>query len=163
MASGWARWLLEQYEFPFEVVYPPALEAPDLRAKYDILIFVGGAIPREDRKPQEEFRFFAPPAPEDVPEEYRGRLGSLTVAKTVPLLRRFLEDGRLCIDNTLVERRLRPIATGRKNYLFCGSDTGGERAAVMYTLLGSCALVGVDPRAYLAWVLTQLETRRFPM
>ncbi len=93
MASGWARWLLEQYEFPFEVVYPPALEAPDLRAKYDILIFVGGAIPREDRKPQEEFRFFAPPAPEDVPEEYRGRLGSLTVAKTVPLLRRFLEDG----------------------------------------------------------------------
>ncbi len=78
-------------------------------------------------------------------------------------LRRFLEDGRLCIDNTLVERRLRPIATGRKNYLFCGSDTGGERAAVMYTLLGSCALVGVDPRAYLAWVLTQLETRRFPM
>jgi len=93
MASGWARWLLEQYEFPFEVVYPPALEAPDLKDKYDILVFVGGAVPREDRKPDEESRFFAPPAPEDIPEEFRGRLGTVTVAKTVPVLRRFLEEG----------------------------------------------------------------------
>ena len=93
MASGWARWLLEQYEFPFEVVYPPALEAPDLKDKYDILIFVGGAVPREDRKPDEESRFFAPPAPEDIPEEFRSRLGTVTVAKTVPVLRRFLEEG----------------------------------------------------------------------
>ena len=93
MASGWARWLLEQYEFPFEVVYPPALEAPDLRTRYDVLIFVGGAIPREDRKPQEELRLFAPPAPEDIPEEFRSRLGSVTAAKTVPVLRRFLEEG----------------------------------------------------------------------
>jgi transposase len=77
-------------------------------------------------------------------------------------LRRFLEDGRLPIDNTLVERRLRPIATGRRNYLFCGSDRGAERAASAYTLLGCCALVGLDPRAYLTWLLTQLETQRFP-
>jgi hypothetical protein len=94
MASGWARWLLEQYEFPFEVVFPSTLESAGLRAEYDVLVFVGGAIPREDRKPQDEFsRFFAPPAPEDVPEEYRARLGSVTVAKTIPFLRRFLEAG----------------------------------------------------------------------
>jgi hypothetical protein len=93
MASGWARWLLEQYEFPFQVVFPPALDAGSLRAAYDVLIFVSGAIPREDRKPEEEFRFFAPPKPEDVPEEYRGRLGRVTVATTVPLLRQFLEEG----------------------------------------------------------------------
>ena len=77
-------------------------------------------------------------------------------------LERFLEDGRLPIDNTLVERRLRPIAVGRKNYLFCGSDAGAERAASAYTLLGCCALAGVDPRAYLIWVLRQLEMTRFP-
>lgn len=77
-------------------------------------------------------------------------------------LARFLEDGRLPIDNTLVERRLRPIAIGRRNYLFCGSDTGADRAASAYTLLGCCALAGVDPRAYLTWVLTQLELCRFP-
>jgi transposase len=77
-------------------------------------------------------------------------------------LRRFLEDGRLRIDNTLVERRLRPVATGRKNYLFCGSDAGAERAAILYSLLGSCALAGVEPRAYLTWVLAQIEIERFP-
>jgi hypothetical protein len=93
MASGWARWLLEQYEFPFEVVFSPALDAGNLRAAYDVLVFVGGAIPREDRPAQDELRFFAPPNPDDVPEEYRARLGSITVAKTVPLLRQFLEDG----------------------------------------------------------------------
>jgi hypothetical protein len=93
MASGWARWLLEQYEFSFEVVFPPRLDAGNLRADYDVLIFVGGAIPLQDRQLQDEFRFFAPPKPEEVPEEYRGRLGSVTVAKTVPRLREFLENG----------------------------------------------------------------------
>lgn len=77
-------------------------------------------------------------------------------------LRRFLEDGALPIDNMLVERRLRPVACGRRNYLFCGSDAGAERAAVIYSLLGSCALAGVDPRAYLTWVLTRLEIERVP-
>jgi transposase len=78
-------------------------------------------------------------------------------------LQRFLEDGRLPIDNTLVERALRPIAIGRKNYLFCGSDAGAERAASAYTLLGTCALVGVDPRAYLVDVLNKLELENWPM
>ena len=93
MASGWARWLLEQYEFPFEVVFPPRLDVGNLRADFDVLIFVSGAVPLQDRQPQDEFRFFAPPSPEDVPEEYRDRLGSVTVAKTVPQLREFLENG----------------------------------------------------------------------
>jgi hypothetical protein len=84
---------LEQYEFSFEVVFPPRLDAGNLRADYDVLIFVGGAIPLQDRQLQDEFRFFAPPKPEEVPEEYRGRLGSVTVAKTVPRLREFLENG----------------------------------------------------------------------
>lgn len=77
-------------------------------------------------------------------------------------LRRFVEDGRLAIDNTLVERRLRPVAIGRRNYLFAGSDAGADRAASAYTILGCCALAGVDPRAYLTWMLTELETKRFP-
>lgn len=78
-------------------------------------------------------------------------------------LRRFLEDARLYLDNTVVERRLRPVACGRKNYLFCGSDTAAERAAVIYSLMGSCALAGLDPRAYLTWVLAKLEIERVPM
>jgi hypothetical protein len=93
MASGWARWLLEKFEFPFEVVFPPDLDAGNLTSKFDVLIFVGGAIPSEDREREGEFRFFAPPKPEEIPEEYRSRLGNVTVAKTVPQLRQFLEEG----------------------------------------------------------------------
>jgi hypothetical protein len=77
-------------------------------------------------------------------------------------LSRFLEDGRLPLDNTRCERALRGIAIGRKNYLFAGSDVGAERAATIYTLIGTCALSGVDPLAYFTDVLRKLETGRFP-
>ena len=94
MTSGWTRWLLEQYEFPFEVIFSPQLDAGNLAARYDVLIFPSGAIPRADREPEDEFRFFfAQPKPEDVPEEYRNQLGVATVAKTVPQLSQFLEAG----------------------------------------------------------------------
>jgi transposase len=75
---------------------------------------------------------------------------------------RFLEDGRLPLDNTRCERALRVVAIGRKNYLFAGSDVGAERAATIYTLVGTCALVGADPLAYFTDVLRKLETQRFP-
>ena len=71
-------------------------------------------------------------------------------------LNRFTEDGRLPIDNGAVERAIRTVAVGRKNYLFAGSDDGAERAAVLYSLLGSCALAEVNPWAYLQDVLTKL-------
>ncbi len=94
MASGWTRWLLEQYEFPFEIIFPPQLDAGNLAARYDVLIFPSGAIPRAEREPEDEFRFFfAQPKPEDIPEEYRGRLGAVTLAKTVPQLSQFLQEG----------------------------------------------------------------------
>ncbi len=104
MASGWTRWLLEQFEFPFEVVFPPRFDAGNLKNEFDVLIFVGGAIPREEGDSAREFRFFAPPKPEEVPEEFRNRLGRLTVAKTVPQIRQFLEEGGtvLAIGNSTV-------------------------------------------------------------
>ncbi|MDP6424752.1 MAG: IS66 family transposase [Planctomycetota bacterium] len=71
-------------------------------------------------------------------------------------LQRFLEHGAIPIDNTGVERALRPICSGRRNYLFCGSDEGAKRAATMYTILGTCALNGVEPSAYLTDVLQKL-------
>ena len=71
-------------------------------------------------------------------------------------LNRYLDDGRAPIDNGEVERVIRVVAVGRHNYLFAGSDAGGERAAVMYTILGSCALAGVDPWAYTRDVLEKL-------
>ena len=71
-------------------------------------------------------------------------------------LNRYVEDGRLPIDNGPVERAITSVAIGRKNYLFVGSQAGGERAAIIYTVLGSCKLLGLDPNAYLRDVFDKL-------
>jgi transposase len=71
-------------------------------------------------------------------------------------LLRFCDDGRIEIDNNAAERALRCVAIGRKNYLFAGSDRGGERAATFYSLIGSAKLNGLDPEAYLRELLTRI-------
>ena len=71
-------------------------------------------------------------------------------------LTRYCEDGRIEIDNNAAERAIRAIAIGRKNYLFAGSDAGGERAAAFYSLIGSAKLNGLDPEAYLREVFTRI-------
>jgi transposase len=71
-------------------------------------------------------------------------------------LSRFATDGRLEADNNIAENAMRAIAVGRKNYLFCGSDTGGDRAASVYTLVQTAKLNGVNPEAYLKGILTKI-------
>jgi len=69
---------------------------------------------------------------------------------------RFLDDGRVCITNNAAERALRGVCLGRKSWLFCGSDRGGHRAAVMYSLIGTAKLNNVDPQAWLADILARI-------
>ncbi len=71
-------------------------------------------------------------------------------------LTRYCNDGRIEIDNNTAERALRVVALGRKNYLFCGSDAGGERAAAMYSLIGTAKLNDLDPEAYLRYVIERI-------
>ena len=71
-------------------------------------------------------------------------------------LARYVGDGRIEIDNNAAERSIRAVALGRKNYLFAGSDAGGERAAAIYSLLGTAKLNGLDPEAYLRTVLERI-------
>ena len=73
-----------------------------------------------------------------------------------PALIRYRDDGRVEIDNNAAERALRAVALGRKNYLFAGSDEGGERAASIYSLIGTAKLNGINPEAYLREVLDRL-------
>jgi transposase len=73
---------------------------------------------------------------------------------------RFLDDGRICLTNNAAERALRGIALGRKSWLFAGSDRGGERAAVMYTLIQTARLNDVDPQAWLADVLARINDHK---
>jgi hypothetical protein len=87
MPSGWTRWLLEQFEFPFEVVFPKRLDEGNLASKYDVLIFADGAIPMRDSTGSNQ------PRPESIPAEFRDWLGAVTVSHTVPELRKFVESG----------------------------------------------------------------------
>jgi hypothetical protein len=93
MSSGWIRWLFEQFEFPFELVYPQSLDQDNLIKKFDVLVFVSGAIPGLGTENSQRFGRPAPIKPEDIPEEYRDRVGNVTVDKTVPRLLQFLKEG----------------------------------------------------------------------
>lgn len=73
-------------------------------------------------------------------------------------LTRYVDDGDLAIDNNASERALRMVAVGRKNWLFTGSDAGGRRAAILYSLIGTCKRIGIDPFAYLRDVLARVAT-----
>ena len=73
-----------------------------------------------------------------------------------PALTYYCTDGRADMDNNAAERSLRDVALGRRSYLFAGSDAGGERAASMYTLIGTCKLSGIDPEAYLRHVFERI-------
>jgi hypothetical protein len=95
--------------------------------------------------------------PEVLPKSPLGK--AITYAQNQwRALRRYVEDGRLEMDNNGAERSMRRVAIGRKNYLFAGSPAGGHRAAVLYSLTESCRLQGIDPQAYLKDVLSRVKT-----
>jgi hypothetical protein len=147
MPSGWTRWLFEQFEFPFEVVYPGALDAGNLNAKYDVIVFVDGAIPENDRPATGPFAEFGrQPTAESIPAEFRSHLGRVTVAKTVPQLRRFIEAGGTVItigSSTVLARHLDLPVT---NALVERTANGGERELSREKLFvpGSVLQVAVD-------------------
>jgi hypothetical protein len=95
--------------------------------------------------------------PTTLPKSPLGKALTYAVNQWTPL-NRFLEDGRLPIHNNACERALRKIAVGRANWLFAGSDEGAERAAVIYTVLGTCRLQGVEPFGWLKDVLEKLAS-----
>jgi hypothetical protein len=97
MASGWVRWILERFEFPFEVVYPQTLDAGDLAARFDVVVLVTDAVLQREQAPgteaPEPAAFARVPPRDRIPEQYRAWLGDLTEAKTGPPLRQFVEAG----------------------------------------------------------------------
>ena len=84
-----------------------------------------------------------------------GRAIAYTYA-LLPRLSRYVNDGRINIDNNLIENAIRPLALGRKNYLFCGNDASAYRAAIVYSLIGTCKAAGVEPRHWMEDVLRQM-------
>lgn len=89
MASGWTRWLLEQFEYPFEMVYPQRLDAGDLARDFDVLVFASDMVPADLSAAAQRGQ----PAPEAIPAEYRGWLGYITAENTVPQIDAFVRGG----------------------------------------------------------------------
>jgi transposase len=147
------------------VVAPLAVEAlKRIDAIFDGERALSGRSPEERLAAR---RATIAPLVADLAGWMRGERGKLSrhaeVAKAMdyllkrwPAFIRFLDDGRICISNNAAERALRGIALGRKSWLFCGSDRGGERAAVMYSLIGTAKLNDIDPQAWLADVLARI-------
>lgn len=94
MASGWMRFILEQFHFPAEVIYAKDIDTGNLRSKYDVILFVGGAIPAINSNNINAMnRFGGMPKPEEIPAEYHQQLGRITAEKSIPSLKKFLDDG----------------------------------------------------------------------
>jgi hypothetical protein len=93
MPAGWIRWIFEQYEFPFEMVYPKTLDAGDLKSKFDVIVFTDGAYRRPGTGGRGGGGLFANRIPDDVPEAYQAWLGTVTEDKSMPQIRKFVESG----------------------------------------------------------------------
>lgn len=121
--------------------------------------------PPDERRQARQTR--AKPLIGDLEHWLRGMLGKLSRKSDTsaaimcalnlwPALARYCDDGMIEIDNSAAERSLRGVAIGRRNYLFAGADTGAERAAAIYTLIGTAKLNGVAPEAWLRHVLAHI-------
>ncbi|MBB4615489.1 IS66 family transposase [Novosphingobium taihuense] len=147
------------------MIYPIALEAVQrIDALFDIERGINGKPAAERLALRQEF---SAPLMAELHSWLTSQLARLSrnhdLAKAINyMLRRwdaftrFLEDGRICLTNNAAERALRCVPLGRKAWLFCGSDRGGQRAAVLYTLIQTARLNDVDPQAWLGDVLARI-------
>lgn len=154
MPSGWLRWILEQHHFDFKLVFAKEIDKGNLRSKFDVLIFVRGAIP--GLKPEAPSEYASKePVEADIPAEFHETMGKITAAKSIPALRAFLEEGgdiitigtsanlayhlNLPIANALVE-----VVNGKEREL------PGEK----FYIPGSVMQVAVDDKAEANWGMT---------
>jgi len=156
MPAGWTRWILEQFEFPFEMVYPQTLDAGNLKSKFDVLVFVDGAA-----------RMGANlggrgggggggrggGVPDDIPDEYKGRTGRISPDKTMPQIKQFIESGGDVVTIGSSTSMAEVLGLPVKNYLTEMGPDGRERAlpADKFYVPGSLLKMSVDntnPLAY---------------
>jgi hypothetical protein len=165
MPSGWTRWLLEQFEFPFRVVYAPELDKGDLRAKFDVLILADGAYavregpdggrPGGSDQPDESRGDVANERPGNVDDPYRDRRGNLTARNTVPHLKEFLEAGGTVLAIGGSTRLGWELGLPVANHLAETGEDGKERPlpSEKFYVPSSVLRVRIDPSNPLAWGL----------
>ncbi|MFD1787907.1 hypothetical protein ACFSC3_10000 [Sphingomonas floccifaciens] len=156
MQAGWTRWILEQFEFPFTVVYPKELDAGGLNAKYDVLLFADGTMPLVRGGGYPGGGRSDMPKPADIPTSYRDWLGEVTTGTTVPAIRAFAEGGGtvLTVGNanrlaTLLAPQLQPALVTKK-----ADGTLTTLAKTDFYIPGAIVQASVDPRQPLAYGMT---------
>jgi len=143
MPSGWTRWIFEQFEFGYDVVYPQDLDEGDLRDRFDVLVFVTGAIPAPQEQAGDGYAIFGQgPDDEDIPEEYRHMLGRITESETIPELMQFMEDGGTIITIGSSVAMAQHAGLPVTNHLVDGG--GNPLGADEYYVPGSVMRVKVD-------------------
>jgi len=164
-AACWAHVRRKFYEIYESNGSPVATEALARIGKlYEIEETIRGRTP-EERCTVRKAR--AGPLLEDLKSWFEATLAQVSTKSALAMavryaltrwtaLTRYRDDGHIEIDNNAAERALRAVALGRKNYLFAGSDAGGQRAAAIYSLIGTAKLNGLDPEAYLREVLARI-------
>ncbi len=161
MPSGWVRWILEQFEFPAELVFPARLDQGDLNRQFDVLVFVKGAIPPPGAVVTDPFRDAGDP-PADLPAEYRNRLGRISDG-TIARLGEFLTNGGRIVtigSSTALARRLKlPI----EDYLVERTPAGSVRPLPpeKFFVPASLLEVAVDPTAQSAYGMAATATVMF--
>ncbi|MFM7020149.1 MAG: peptidase, partial [Aquirufa sp.] len=155
MPSGWLRWILEQHQFDFKLVFAKEIDKGNLRSKFDVLIFVRGAIPGLKGEAGAGEYVIKEPVESEIPAEYQETLGKLTAAKSIPSLKAFLEAGGDIITigtsanlayhlNLLVKNALVEVVAGKEK------DLPGEK----FYIPGSVMQVSVDNSVKANWGMT---------
>ena len=165
MPSGWTRWIFEQYEFPFEVVYPQTLDAGNLNAKFDVLVFVDGGIPERDAAAGGGGGFGgAQPAADTIPAEFRGWLGRVTRREDGARAEEVRRERRHDADDRIVDRaRPSPRAADSQTRSSSGSPaawsgrcrarSSTSRASILEARIDNThpLAYGMDERAMVIW------------
>lgn len=157
MPSGWVRLLMEQYHFPMDVIYAKAIDAGDLRKKYDVIVFVTRAIPAPPSAGRENDPFAAfasrEPKVDDIPEEFRASLGRITADKSIPQLKKFLEEGGRIVTIGSSANLAYHLGLPVRNALVEMTAAGIERPlpAEKYYIPGSVLRVTLDSTQTATW------------
>jgi len=157
MPSGWVRLLMEQYRFPMEVIYAQQIDAGDLRKKYDVIVFVTRAIPAVGNAGRETdfFSIYADraPKPEEIPADFRPWLGKITADKSVPQLKKFLEEGGKVVTIGSSGNLAYHLGLPVRNALLEMTSAGIERPlpAEKYYIPGSILRVTLDSTQSATW------------
>jgi hypothetical protein len=150
MPSGWLRWIFEQHNYDYKVIYAKEINEGKLKEKYDVIVFVGGAIPATNASPRAGLDTSL--KPENIPAEYRDHIGRITADSSVPQLKKFMEDGGKIVTIGSSTNLAYHLKLPVKNAL-TEMNNGTERnlPGEKYYIPGSILRVALDSTHHAAW------------